>query len=65
MCAPPPAFSPDKSLVLFTSNMFGPSYAFGVETAKAINPKPGEVLSTPAIAAKINPLAKPGSTPGA
>ena len=44
--------------------MFGPSYAFGVETAKAVNPKPGEVLSTPAIAAKINPLAKPGSTPG-
>ena len=24
-------FSPDKSLVFFTSNMFGPSYVFGVE----------------------------------
>lgn len=28
-------FSPDKKLVIFTSNMFGPSYVFGVETAKA------------------------------
>ena len=57
-------FSPDKLLVLFTSNMFGPSYVFGVETAKAVNPKPEEVLSTPAIAAKIDPIAKPGPTPG-
>ena len=36
-------FSPDKTLVLFTSNMFGPSYVFGVEVAKAVNPKPEEV----------------------
>ncbi len=28
-------FSPDKTLVIFTSNMFGPSYVFGVEVAKA------------------------------
>ena len=28
-------FSPDNKLVLFTSNMFGPSYLFGVEIAKA------------------------------
>jgi oligogalacturonide lyase len=27
-------FSPDKKLVIFTSNMFGPSYVFGVETEK-------------------------------
>jgi oligogalacturonide lyase len=27
-------FSPDKKLVFFTSNMFGPSYVFGVETQK-------------------------------
>jgi oligogalacturonide lyase len=54
-------FSPDKSLVIFTSNMFGPSYVFGVETAKAINPDPAEVLSTPALAAKFNP-GKPPDT---
>lgn len=28
-------FSPDNKLVLFTSNMFGPSYLFGVEVDKA------------------------------
>jgi oligogalacturonide lyase len=27
-------FSPDKKLVIFTSNMFGPSYVFGVEIDK-------------------------------
>ncbi len=55
-------FSPDKSLVIFTSNMFGPSYVFGVETAKAVNPKPDEVLSTPELAATFNP-GKPVPTP--
>jgi oligogalacturonide lyase len=28
-------FSPDKKYVIFTSNMFGPSYVFAVEVAKA------------------------------
>lgn len=28
-------FSPDNKMVIFTSNMFGPSYVFGVEVAKA------------------------------
>ncbi len=28
-------FSPDKKMIYFTSNMFGPSYVFGVEVAKA------------------------------
>ena len=28
-------FSPDKKMVIFTSNMFGPSYVFGVEVARA------------------------------
>jgi oligogalacturonide lyase len=28
-------FSPDHKLVIFTSNMFGPSYVFAVEVAKA------------------------------
>ncbi len=30
-------FSPDKTLVIFTSNMFGPSYVFGVEIEKSAN----------------------------
>ncbi len=55
-------FSPDKSLVIFTSNMFGQSYVFGVETAKAVNPDPAEMVSTPEIAAKFN-AGKPPSTP--
>ena len=36
-------FSPDKTLVIFTSNMFGPSYVFAVEVAKAVNPSADEV----------------------
>jgi oligogalacturonide lyase len=28
-------FSPDSKLVIFTGNMFGPSYVFGVEVDKA------------------------------
>jgi oligogalacturonide lyase len=55
-------FSPDKSLVIFTSNMFGPSYVFGVETAKTSNAKPDEIFSTPELAARFNP-GKPPSTP--
>jgi oligogalacturonide lyase len=48
-------FSPDKSLVIFTSNMFGPSYILAAETEKAVAPKPDEVISTPELAAKFNP----------
>jgi oligogalacturonide lyase len=55
-------FSPDKKLVFFTSNMFGPSYVFGVEVAKAVNPKPEEVVSTPEQAWQYNPF-KPTPTP--
>ncbi len=55
-------FSPDKSLVIFTSNMFGPSYVFAVETVKAVNPNPAEVLSTPELASRFNP-GKPPATP--
>jgi len=54
-------FSPDKKIVFFTSNMFGPSYLFGVEVDKAVNPDPSEVCSTPELAAKYNP-AKPTPT---
>jgi oligogalacturonide lyase len=53
-------FSPDKSLVIFTSNMFGPSYVFGVEVEKAVNPPADEVQSTPDLARKYNPTNPPG-----
>jgi oligogalacturonide lyase len=49
-------FSPDKSLVLFSSNMFGPSYVFAAETTKAVNPPAAEVLSTPELAYSFNPV---------
>ena len=52
-------FSPDKSLVIFTSNMFGPAYVFGVEVAKAVNPAPAEVLSTPELGESLNPGTPP------
>jgi oligogalacturonide lyase len=48
-------FTPDKTMVIFTSNMFGPSYVIGVEVNKAVTPNPSEVLSTPELAAKFNP----------
>ena len=54
-------FSPDKSLVIFTSNMFGPSYVFGAETTKAVNPPAEDVMSTPELAKKFNPVDPPNS----
>ncbi|MGA2348797.1 MAG: oligogalacturonate lyase family protein [Terracidiphilus sp.] len=45
-------FSPDKKLVIFTSNIFGPSYVFGVEVAKTVNPSASEVYSTPELASE-------------
>jgi oligogalacturonide lyase len=54
-------FSPDKSLVIFTSNMFGPSYVFGVEVEKAVNPPADEVQSTPDLARRYNPTDPPNS----
>ena len=47
-------FSPDKKLVLFTTNMFGPSYVLGVEVDKA-TPGATDIESTPALATKFNP----------
>ena len=47
-------FSPDKKLVIFTSNMFGASYVFGAEVDKAENPAASEVLSTPELAAQFS-----------
>jgi oligogalacturonide lyase len=54
-------FSPDKKLVIFTSNMFGPSYVFGAEVEKAANPPPADVVSTPELARKFNPVDPPSS----
>jgi oligogalacturonide lyase len=48
-------FSPDKKLVIFTSNMFGASYVFAVEVAKAENPAGSEIRSTPELASEFNP----------
>jgi oligogalacturonide lyase len=59
---PNPRFSPDKKLVFFTSNMFGPSYVFAVEIAKAVNPT--DVASTPELGIKYNPtVPTPTTTP--
>jgi oligogalacturonide lyase len=54
-------FTPDKKMVLFTSNMFGPSYVFGVEVEKAVNPPTADVVSTPELAKKFNPVDPPNS----
>jgi oligogalacturonide lyase len=54
-------FSPDKKLVIFTSNMFGPSYVFGVEVTKAENPPAADVQSTPDLARTFNPTNPPDS----
>jgi oligogalacturonide lyase len=48
-------FSPDKKMVIFTSNMFGPSYVFGVEVAKTENPAATDVHSTPELAGQFSP----------
>jgi oligogalacturonide lyase len=54
-------FTPDKKMVLFTSNMFGPSYVFGAEVEKAVDPPPADVVSTPELAKKFNPVDPPNS----
>ncbi len=52
-------FSPDKTMVFFTSNMFGSSYLFGVEVAKASDMK--DAVSTPELAKRWNPKEPPTS----
>lgn len=49
-------FSPDETMVIFRSNMFGPSYVFAVEVAKATNVNPVEIQSTPELATRFNPV---------
>jgi len=51
---PNPRFSPDKKFVFFTSNMFGRSYVFAVEVAKATDTH--DAVSTPELATKFNPI---------
>jgi oligogalacturonide lyase len=54
-------FSPDDKEIIFTSNMFGPSYVFAVGVEKAVDPPGDEVFSTPALAEGFSP--KPPPTP--
>lgn len=49
-------FSPDRKMVIFTSNMFGPSYVFGVEVSKATDANAEDIHSTPELAAQFNPM---------
>jgi oligogalacturonide lyase len=51
---PNPRFSPDKKYVFFTSNMFGRSYVFAAEVAKATDTH--DAVSTPELATKYNPV---------
>ena len=51
---PNPRFSPDKKYVFFTSNMFGRSYVFAAEVAKATDMH--DAVSTPELATKYNPI---------
>jgi len=51
---PNPRFSPDKKYVFFTSNMFGRSYVFAVEVAKATDTH--DAVSTPELATRYNPI---------
>jgi len=43
-------FSPDKELVIFTSNIFGKSYVFGVNVEKEVDVKAADIQSTPLLA---------------
>jgi oligogalacturonide lyase len=57
---PNPRFSPDKKYVFFTSNMFGRSYVFAAEVAKASDTK--GAVSTPELAKQFNPIAPQPTT---
>jgi oligogalacturonide lyase len=43
-------FSPDKKMVIFTSNMFGKSYVFGVDVDKETGATAEDIQSTPELA---------------
>jgi hypothetical protein len=48
--------SHDKKLVIFTSNMFGPSNVFGTEVDKAVDSPDADVRSTPDLAQQFKPV---------
>jgi oligogalacturonide lyase len=54
-------FSPDDTMIYFTSNMFGPSYVFAVEVQAAKNFAAKDLISTPELAQRFSP--KPPPTP--
>jgi oligogalacturonide lyase len=47
-------FTPDNKLIVFRTNMFGPTYVLGVETDKAA-PGASDVMSTPDLARRFKP----------
>jgi hypothetical protein len=49
--------SPDKTIVFFTSNLFGASYVFGVEVKKAENPVAADVKDTAELGRQWKPQA--------
>lgn len=56
-------FSPDKKLVIFTSNMFGPSYVFAVEVSKSESADAFEVHSTPELGMNFGSMPTPVNVP--
>lgn len=59
-------FSPDNKSIIFISNMFGPSYVFAVEVAKAESGA-NDLPSTPELAATFaaGPFSNPSRYTGA
>jgi oligogalacturonide lyase len=47
-------FTPDQKMVVFRTNMFGPTYVLGVEVEKAAAGA-ADVMSTPDLARKFKP----------
>lgn len=56
-------FSPDAKLVIFTSNMFGPSYVFAAEVDKA-SPSATDIESTPDLGRRFGPDPLPTNCTG-
>jgi oligogalacturonide lyase len=47
-------FTPDNKMIVFRTNMFGPTYVLGVEVDKAA-PGATDVMSTPDLARRFKP----------
>jgi len=50
-------FFPDKTMVFFTSNLFGASHVLGVEVKKAENPAASDVKDTAELGRQWKPQA--------